>query len=213
MNDSDQQEYVSIIGTSYLYPIIVLLEKLTSMGTAGPGELQASPAENGHSAAIIVLAVLFVESIINRAQYIQGEKPAPHPIKFVQTAFPKSGFAEVLLELFVVRDAIAHNHVWEARFLWDDQGRMSLIAAQLSNGYGDLKFKEALDPEGRQTRLLGINLFPTRVCLSDARKVLKHAFQFLLFLENKDRRYIYISDRHVRMGDRVIPFTELLSSL
>jgi hypothetical protein len=37
-----------------------------------------------------------------------------------------------LEELFVVRDAIAHNHVWEAQYSWDDQNEMKLVSAVLS---------------------------------------------------------------------------------
>jgi len=116
----------------------------------------------------------------------------------------------MLEELFVVRDAIAHNHVWEAQYVWDDQAGMRLISAALEEGYGDTKFKRVSDMARRKTHRLSINLFPTRICYEDAKIVLKTATEFLLFLENEDRRYVDISSQYVKLGECLEPFVDLL---
>ncbi len=213
MVEQEPQEYVSIIGSNYLRPITTLLEILESLDSKGPNEVQASAVENGYSAAIIILMVLLVESAVARAQYIRHETPPKGPLDFVRAIYPDSGFVDKLEELFVVRDAIAHNHVWETKFSWDDEVGMKLISAGLKKGYGDRKFRKVHDKSARKTAQLGINLFPTRICRQDARVVLKNAVEFLMFLENQDRRYVYISPQYVKFRGSFIPFVELVVGL
>jgi hypothetical protein len=214
MDTYGPEDYVSIIGMSYLHPISALLEVLQSSNLRGPNELQASAPENGYSAATIILTVLLVESAIRRTQYIRNEQlPKQSMIDFVRTTYSTSGFVDKIEELFVVRDVIAHNHVWEAQYTWDEQVGMRLIAAQLRDGYGDAKFRRVLDTNSRKTRQLGINLFPTRICRNDAVVVLKVAVDFLLFLENEDRRYLYISQQSVKFDGNYVLFVNLVSSL
>jgi len=198
---------------SYLHPITALLEQSASFNSEGPNEVQAAPMENGYSAAIIILTVFLIESSINRTQYIRNEQPPKKPLDFVHSTYPKSGFLEKLEELFVVRDAIAHNHVWEAQFSWEDQSQMHLISAKKGQGYGDKKFKKVLNPQTRKTRQFGLNLFPTSICRADAVLVLKTAVEFLLFLENEDRRYVYISPQPVKFNGRITTFVELVAGL
>jgi hypothetical protein len=132
---------------------------------------------------------------------------------FVGSAYPDQDFAARLEELFVVRDMVAHNHLWQAQFAWDENPGLKLLSAEQLEGYGDDKSRRVLNPTNRRTRLLGINLFPTRICCSDTAIVLKNALDSFLLLEDKDRRYIYISSQHVRIGDALVLFTELVAEL
>ena len=134
-------------------------------------------------------------------------------MNFVRTTYPISGFVDKIEELFVVRDVIAHNHVWEAQFQWDDEGGLKLMSTQLRQGYGDTKFRRVIDGSTRKTRRLDLNVFPTRICRVDAIAVLKVAVDFLLFLENEDRRYFYISPVSVEYHGHHISFVDLVSSL
>lgn len=212
MDSSQSHGHVSVIGTNFLYPICRLLEALQALNSQ-PNEVQASPLDNGYSASIIVLSVLMLESAINRTQYIRGEKPPKKPLDFLRSAFPDSGFTDKVEELLVARDAIAHNHLWETQFDWDEQAGMRLISTQLEKGYGDKKFERAIDFEKRKTKQMGINLPPTRICRQDALTVLKTVFGFLMFLENQNENYIYISGQTVQFGKRILLFSELITNL
>jgi hypothetical protein len=154
-----------------------------------------------------------LESAIGRTQYVRHEKPPKRPVDFIRATYPASGFADRIEELFVVRDVIAHNHVWEAKFAWGGDGSMNLESAQLRPGYGDPKFRRVTDVTTRTTKLLSINVFPTRICRTDAVVVLKTAVDFLEFLESKDRRYFHLSPQHVKFGGTWRSFTELVASL
>ncbi len=175
--------------------------------------MQAATVENGYSAAIIVLTVLLVESAIARTQFLLRGNGPKKPLDFVRSTYGGTCFVDKLEELFVVRDVIAHNHVWEAQFIWDDQVGMKLISAALKEGYGDKKYAKVLDATTRKTRRLGINLFPTRICREDARTVLKNAVEFLKFLEGLDRRYVYLSPQCVKFRGKRIPFVDVVADL
>ena len=114
MGANTPENYVSVIGISFVHPITTLLEALESFDPKGPNELQASPFENGYSVAVIVLTVLMLESAVGRTQYVRNEK-SENPVKFIRSTYPDSGFADEIEELFVIRDVIAHNHIWVAQ--------------------------------------------------------------------------------------------------
>jgi hypothetical protein len=204
-------ECVSVIGTNFLDPITTLLERLESLNPSGPNELQASPPENGYSIALILLTVLMVESAIGRTQYVRKEKPN-NSVEFLRSTYPRCGFVNDIEELFVVRDVIAHNHIWEAAFTVSDEANMKLVSANLRQG-GDKKFRGVVKITKRKTSRLGLNVFPTRINRVDAVTVVKKATEFLLFLEKQDRRYFYLSPNTVWYRGKHVRFTKLIAQI
>lgn len=205
--------YIPIIGTNFLQPIARLFEELEKEARE-PNEVQAAPLDNGFSVSVIVLTILFLESTIQRTQYIKSEESPKKPIKFIRSTYPESGWADKIEELFVVRNVIAHNPIWEAKVYWDDNMTLKLFSAKIADEFGGNRaFKKVIVQETRKTRLLGINLFPTRISRDDALIVLKNAAEFLLFLENKDRNYVYISPQHIMFQGNLVPFTKFVDGL
>ena len=207
---SKTQEYVSVIGFSYLYPISTLLEVLDSLPPRGQNEVQASSVENGYSVSVAVLTVLLIESAVGRTQCVMERTAERHPLDFVRKAFPACRVIDGLEELFVVRDVIVHNHMWVAEIAFDEEHGMKLVEAKLRENYGNPRFDRVADQQSRTTRQLGLNIFPTRIGRRDAAVVLGTAVEFLLFLERQDRRYFYISPQNVRFHEEYMPFTEMV---
>src|SRR3989344_2733971 len=212
--EKTSEQYVSVIGSSYLFPIASLLDALLDLDTGGGNEVQASSKENGYSVAIIVIAFLMIESAVNRAQYLRKVLKPHNPYNFVRTCYPQSEWAEKVRELSVLRDVIAHNHLWEAHFTWDDEAGMKLVGKpQRQEGYGDGKFDEVVDTDSRLTKILGLNVFPTRINYSDVKTVLKTTVDFLLFLKDQDRRILgNIASERVRHRGKLEPFFEIVRS-
>lgn len=204
--------YVSIVASNFVFPIVSLIEALNGVGKHAPNEVQASPLENGYSLAIITLTVLMVESAVSRTQYMMKLSPPQKALEFIEQEFPNDLFQKVE-ELFVIRDTIVHNHVWEAIVYWDENGTLKLVDAQLVKGYGDKKFGKVVDSKTRKTKLLGLNVFPNRICRSDAITVLRTAFEFLSEVERKDHNYFSVSALIVKYKNRVIPFEKFMSEL
>lgn len=204
--------YVSIVASNFVFPIISLFESLDSLDRHPPNEVQASPLENGYSLAIITLTVLMVESAVSRTQYMMKLAPPQKALEFIKREFPNDLFERVE-ELFVVRDTIAHNHVWEANVYWDEDGKLRLVDAQRVKGYGDKKFEKVVDGNTRITKILGLNVFPNRICRSDAVTVLRTAFEFLSAVERKSHNYFSVSALIVKYKGAVIYFEKFMSQI
>jgi len=206
-----QRDYVSVLSSGLFQPIADLFHLMDQRLPAGPNEVQASPAENGQAASIIVLGVLVLESVLNRTRYVD-KVGAEKPLDTLRR-LGAGNLAEDAEELFVLRDVIAHNHLWVATFHWDDQGEMRLDSAEILPGYGDKKFKRVVDPDTRRTRRLGLDVFPTRVHRFTAILVLKKCAEILSFLENSNRHYVYLEPVTVQLETEFIPFYRWVDEL
>ena len=212
MLPTEPEGYISIVASNLVFPIVNLIEALNGVGKHSPNEVQASPLENGYSLASVNLTVLMVESAINRTQYIMNISPPQKVLEFIKQELPNDLFQKSE-ELFVIRDTIAHNHVWEANTYWDENGKLRFVDAQLIKGYGDKKFRKVVDNKTRKTKLLELNVFPNRFCRSDAITVLKAAVEVLSAIEKKDSNYFSVSALIVKYKERVIPFEKFMSEL
>ena len=134
-------------------------------------------------------------------------------LAFFKNTFPESRLSDKLKELFVVWDVIAHNHIWKAKIKYDQNYSLKLVSASLLEDYGDPKFRSTIDTKEKKSKLLRINLFPTRICWSDVVIVLKTALEIMLFLEAKDRRYVYVSEEYVEFNNGTIQFLDLVNDL
>jgi len=211
-----EQTYSTLIGKNLLIPMVKLLETLKLSGVRSVNEVQTSPFENGYATAIILLAIVILESMLNQTRYVMGKASkgkGDNVQAFFKSNFPDSGFYDKVVELFVVRDVIAHSHIWDAKIKWDKDYALRLVSANLLEGFGDKKFNNVIDEHERITKLLGINLFPTRICWSDIVTVLRTVIEILLFLEQKDRRYVYISDEDVEFDGDELKFVDLINDL
>ena len=156
--EDSEQEYITVIGKNLLIPMTKLLESLKLSGVRSVNEVQTSVFENGYASAIILLAIVLLESILNRTRYIMDSIPKgrrSNVLTFFQKSFPDSGLYNKMVELFVVRDVIAHNHIWDAKIKWDKEDySLKLVSASLSNGYGDSKFRGVIDEHKRKCMIL-----------------------------------------------------------
>ena len=85
-----------------------------------------------------------LESYLNRTKYIMGDTSKGSVVDFFARTFCGSDLVQDITDLFVVRDSISHNHVWEQ---WPDvnEDGVKLLQASLVQGYGDRKFRARVD--------------------------------------------------------------------
>lgn len=210
---NSQTEYVSLIGTAFIDPIASLIERLIKFNLKGPNEVQASVIENGYSASIIVLTVILIESVLNKTRFNMGKDGRVQAFKFYNSISSDIQLNQELEEVFVLRDAIAHNHVWSSCVEWNENGLEFIDSPERQAGYGDNKYRNVIDEKKRETRLLRLNLFPTRICLNDVYKVLNVANKLFENLEALDRRYCYISNESIEFMGEYITFSELIAKV
>lgn len=77
----------------------------------------------------------------------------------------------------MLRDIIAHDHIWTAAVRWDDNSGIALDSIEKLAPYGDQKFNRVVDLKTRLTRRLHLDAFPNRIHRATAVVVLKKSLQ------------------------------------
>ncbi len=211
MNDTPQ-EYVSIIGANYLMPISKCLEMIMREENRLPPIELATVYDNGYSVGIVVLTVLMIESFIRRACLILDHEPYKKVLEYVDDAFSDYSRKDCIEEVFVLRDVIAHNHLWSMNLSWNRNGHMKIHDVDHIAG-GDKKYKRVIDPNNSRTNKLKLRLRPTNVCFEEAFIVLHEAHYFFEYLEKKDERIIFLDAILIQYNDKVYKLRELMGEV
>lgn len=211
MSATQEHDYVSAVFVHLLQPIADLCDRMLALRCGKPNEVQTSVLENGYAVSIVALTAFLLEGACGRARYVSGQKQCSAVGTF--RALGADGLADKIEEIFVVRDAIAHAHLWKAKISWTENDlRFAQLPKRLP-GYGDKKFDRLVDPASRMTRQLKLDVFPTRIHRDTAITALKQAAEALEFLESKDRRFVYLTPQHVQFGGRLVRFYKWVEQL
>ena len=214
--DQTPQDYVSIVGNSWLHPITDLTEKLFSLGPLKQNDVQVNSFENGYSAALCILSVILFESYVMRVYYLNQKKieregnKLKHAVKIVASIYPDFSDFNDLYEIYVLRDLIIHNHIWMSEFIWDDTSGMRLLKTEKSGFSGDPKYEDHVDQNARKTKSLRLNVVPTRVCRTDYQAVLKTVWKALEFIEKKNPNHISVTGNYVQFKGESIPLKDFV---
>ena len=213
--NSESENHVSVIGVSLIRPILTLIETLESQPPVKPNDVKTGDRENGYSCAIVALAVFLLESTLNRTRYVRGEDGKRiSSTEYFTKISPDPELAADVEEVFAVRDAIVHNHLWKARTFWDANGSLKFKEPpQLLEGYGDGRLRRVMNPSSRVSYRLGLNLFPERIWRGDAYIILKTVGRALEKLERMKREYFYISAMHFQFRGQDLSLHNILDGL
>lgn len=213
--DHKKQKVITIVGTSYVEQIVPdLVEKCFDaykIRDLKRRMFQVSPHENAYATAAILLTDIAIESYVNRVKYLRKEQKRGNSYSYISKVlgkinkkFPETVFEEMLLEVFILRDVIAHNHVYSINVGFDSAWNMTSHRQKLQTGYGDQKYKLAVNLRTRKTRLLGLNVQPSKISFHDLFIVLS---VFDLFTSVASSilvgNYVYFHFTHKILGDWV----------
>ncbi|MBK9258206.1 MAG: hypothetical protein IPM54_00030 [Polyangiaceae bacterium] len=206
--------YVSAIFSNLIDPIVELHESMLRHGGGPPNDVQAAPAENGFVVAIVSLVVFMIEGACGRARYVLrlDNSQRRTPVETLRD-LGAADLCDDVEEIFVVRDAVAHSHLWTAAVVWDQDRLQFRDDPDLLPTYGDRKFDRIVNRDTRKTQRLGLDVFPTRIHRHTAITALKVAVAALRFLESKDRRITYLEPVHVFVRGEDVPFYQWVDSL
>jgi hypothetical protein len=208
-------KYVTIIGVDIVQPLAALLEKFLSL--PHPIDNQSRHGnERGYSASICLLTSVIVESFVMRARYLNAEeepakKRSVH--EFLSQKYPDFEWGDELVEVFILRDVIAHNHLWEIesssdRNIWTDLLRKQIHP--LTDKWKDTKYRNYVDIEIARTKTLCLHVIPTQIERSDALKVLKVSKRTLDFLSTKEGPILGVERTLADFGDRMLNLQAIL---
>ncbi len=207
------EQTVSILGSGYFQPITDLIERSLKWPATKRSSVGALYYDNIYATSIILLMVASLESYATRLRYFKGVTAASQNVtvaNYIKHVFHDFRLVKAVTEVFVLRDVIFHNHLWEIDFSWRP---VKLQKASLVKHREDRKFAAVVNSNTRRTRNLRLHIVPTRVDRRDALKVIDTVWKTLIFLEKKDRKYCYVSDHNVPFRGRMKPFLEVRNAL
>jgi hypothetical protein len=134
---------MSVIGMNWFVPITLLLDELGRHAPTPPNDFQATPVENGLSAALALVSATLLESYMRRVQVEDRAQDFWTPVEDYFADMEERSRAQerarlrryrarlttrrlspFVREVFMLRDAIAHNHIWHGRLGWSEDGEL-----------------------------------------------------------------------------------------
>lgn len=180
-----------------MQPIADLLDTLFSYPHPGSNSVQTGSRENGYSVSICLLLAVFLESFIRRATHLSGDSLQPSDKKiiltFVKKRYPSCDLLPAVTEIFILRDVIAHNHLWRLEYSTDPQSRRDLLSKELDSSSGDQKFRDSVNLDAGITKVLGLKVIPTKIDRSDVIKVLNTVLDLLQFIDGKEENKLGVT--------------------
>lgn len=210
-------DVISVIGFSYLQPITDLLENLLKKPLSGKGPAGVSMHENGYSASLVVLLVALLESytarvrFVRRSECIAGNKSTPD---LLSEYYPSLPTKDELVEVFLIRNVLAHNHIWHLDVSdFDNLGAPTLATPQELGFHTNKHYEQVVNVETRTTRLLELNISPTSVNRTDVRKVFYVVWRTLKFMNNISFSDTPLAGSTVRFRGGRFKFEDLLNEI
>jgi hypothetical protein len=193
MTESEShQEIISIIGSQYFTPIAELIDKWVTRRPVRRDSVGAPFFEGGYAVATIILLVAALESFVARDRFFSRQQPLSRFVavpEYMKEIYRYRGYKR-LSDLFVVRDAIIHSHVWVQKFTISGSGRRRLVSANRKSWSGNNRLEQRLNSKTYRTKLLRLNAIPSRMDRTDVVKTFEVVFAALRFLEKKGANHI-----------------------
>lgn len=181
-----QDKRVSVLGSHYLPAVAGLIDALKALPDPQLDDDLPPGKEAGLSASICILMTVAFESWVRKLILMESSgstRPRLHPLEFLGAKYRQFPHLPAMYEVFVVRDLLVHNHVWEIDLTADDSYNISVESASLAHGGTDSKYRRVVDSSTRVTKLLKLHVMPTQVDRSDAAVVVRNVWDSMLWLQ------------------------------
>lgn len=212
MTESESyREIISIIGSQYFTPIAELIDKWVSRRPVRRDSVGAPFYEGGYAVATIILLVAALESFVARDRFFSKKQPESNFIavpEYMKEIYRYRGYKR-LSDLFVVRDAIIHSHVWVQKFAIATSGKRRLLSASRKSWSGNRRLEERLNSKTYRTKLLRLNAIPSRMDRTDVVKAFEVVLSALRFLENKGANSLPLFLFHIQHQGQRLSFDKL----
>lgn len=210
-------DVISVVGSAYFQPIADLIENLLEQPVSGKGPSGSSLLENGYSSALIILLVAVIESytarlrFVRRSENIYGNISTPD---LLEKYFPDLPTKRQLIEVFLIRNALSHNHIWHFDVSDFNNAGASKLATPQELGFQTNKsYYQVVNLNTRTTHTLGLNIIPTSVDRNDGYKVFKVTWDTLKFMNAQNFSDTPLAGSTVRFRGATWKLEDLLSEL
>lgn len=221
------EKYISCLASNYKQPIAVLVERLLKVKLPDSPEGEVLKPEVDYATTLIVLLVLQFEAWVSRARHFDGRAHVTGGEKEVALRWLGSlndprlePIIARLTEIYFLRDAIVHNHIWTYTQSWV-QGN-----AYYSNFDFDLtwqsrpkKFSNIV--KGKlplssfpRTKLLNLMVVPSFIGRKEVASVFMTTKEALKILDELGYLEIVPKVPYVRFGEKLsFPFWSLIGRI
>lgn len=212
------QTDISVVAPHLQQPVADLVAKLVARGYRPGDRVSTNFYENGYSAAGILLLAAMIESMLQRDRYfLQQSKPglrlSADSSTYLKDTLRYRRHSHVR-ELFDLRNALAHNHLWEIQYTLPAAGGRSHRQSKLIPGSHRLKPEPSPTARIPRTKSVKFNLLPARVDRTDLVKAFDVFSHALDHLHKKEQRPVRFLDETVVFREfRSLPFRKLVESL
>lgn len=208
---------ITVVGPHLQQPVADFVGKLIVLGLRRGDRVSANFFENGYSAAAILLLTAMIESMLQRDRYfLQQSKPglrvSGDSSKYLKETLRYRRHAHVR-ELFDLRNALAHNHMWEIEYSLPSAGGRAHRQSKLVPGSHQLRTPPSPNARIPRTRAVKFNLQPARVDRTDVVKALDVCNHALAHLHKKEQRPVPFLSGTVVCGGRRLRFGDLAEVL
>ena len=207
---------VSVLAAKFAQPIADLSSRLVTHVYLKPDRVSATFRECGYSASALILVAAMVESAVQRDKYIDATLAKQHMSQrsvadYLHERLGYRRFRRVE-ELFETRNAIAHNHIWEIDYTWNESRREHKESKVVAKSH---RLKTRIPRTARipRTPIVRFNLQPSRIDRTDLIKALTVATDVLEFLAKHGTNPVNIARHSVAFGKRRIQFGDLVAEI
>lgn len=207
-----KDKLITVNGMAFLQPILDLTASLLRIQPQKLAVGRTSRSENDYAVSVVLLLVVAFESFVGRVSYLQSHLPDGIPRKrnicipdYIAALSKSYRLKNSLTEVFILRDAIAHGHIWELE-VSDHQTNHKVLGSKLLPDYGDKKHTLVINPKTRKSSTLTLNLVPRAVGIRDVRKVFDVVYRTLKFLAKKGLIEPQAFTYHARLNGEVLEF-------
>lgn len=204
---------LSILGSQYYQPIADLAGRLLEEEYQQPDRVSAGYRESGYAAAILILCAAVLESFVQRDRYFyakrNGSPISELPVALYLKQVNKYPRHHRLEELFEVRNAVAHNHLWHIDFEAPSRGGRRHKESVLVPKTHRLKKLPAVRAKIPRTSIVQFNLIPVRLDRIDVQKALSVSIHALKFLSTKGHNPVPLVSNKIGFQGRRITFADL----
>ena len=212
MNMPAVPDKITIVGSNYFQPIADLCESMLKV----PSRSSEVPhRENGYAASLVVLLVAVLESYVSRLRFVrQNEIASSKSVpELLANLFPDLPNQDELVEVFLLRNMVIHNHVWHLDISTNDADPKT-IKSPVDLGFGVNKhYRSTVDPATRKTKRLAFPANPSAVNRFDAKKVFELVWSTLSFMSSKDCAHTPLGGRSVLFRGRRTSFEKLAAKI
>lgn len=216
MSSSPIDDVVTVIGSAYFQPIADLVQNLLHKEPGGPFPGGSGVRENGYAASIVVLLVAMLESFTARVRFVRNSEPVVGSCStpdLLSKYFPDLPTQEDLVEVFLLRNVVVHNHIWHLD-VSNYEAELRTISTPQDLGFQTNKhYPDVVDVPKRRTRKLGLNVNPVAVDRRDVLTVFQVIWKTLEFMSKGNFGHTPLAGRTVGFFQKHRQFDELIGEL